>query len=78
MTQRTSIEVMMEHDILLATQYTAIDNATRNIQNKYTPQLRALMAEFVAARTAEREAATAGGTPPDEYSKPIDKSGCAK
>lgn len=69
MAQRTSEEIRVEHKELLDKKMTAIADATRNARNKYDPDLKRLMHEFVAARSAEREAATAGGTGPNEYSK---------
>lgn len=77
-TQRTSDEILAEHHALLRKKTTAIADATRNARNKYDLQLMQLMAEFVLARKDERGAEPPEGTPPNEYSKPIDKSGCAK
>ena len=78
MIQRTSRQIMAEHNELLDKKMTAIKDATRNAQNKYDPKLKHLMAEFVVARATEVVEDAMRGTPPDEYSKPIDKSGCAK
>lgn len=77
-TQRTSEEIYQEHKELLSKKNTAIADATRNAKNKYDPDLKRLMGEFVAARAWELAGEALEGTPPDEYSKPIDKSGCAK
>lgn len=77
-TQKTSSQIMAEHNALLNKKMTAIMDATRNAQNKYDPDLKRLMAEFVLARATEVLEDAKRGTPPNEYSKPIDKSGCAK
>jgi len=78
MIQRTSRQIMAEHNELLNKKMTAIMDATRNAQNKYDPKLKQLMAEYIVARATEVVEDAMRGTPPDEYSKPIDKSGCAK
>ena len=76
-TQKTSSQIMAEHNALLDKKMTAIMDATRNAQNKYDPDLKRLMAEFVLARATEALEDAKRGTPPNEYSKPIDTPACA-
>ena len=54
------------------------EQAAQEIWEEYIPALRYASGELVKARAAEREAKAAEGTPSDQISKPIDKSGCAK
>lgn len=75
--QKTSMELEAMHRNLLNEMKRKQERAAIDIWDEYMPELRWIAGQIKDAKVAEREAAIAEGTPPDEYSKPIDTPACA-
>ena len=75
---KTAAELTEMHRNLVNEMKRKQEQAALDIWEEYTPELRIVSAWLREAIARERMAATQEGTPPNQFSKPIDTPACAK